>query len=210
MGATLTHAGLVALLRLSRSNDGEIDTSKPGSSRPSDASRSACSAPATHAVRSDSTCRWRTRVDRAVSTDPEHAVVAEGQQLAQDRVGQVRKRRGRGLANNHTHVRIDLWFDDGWLEVNVTNPTFFGTSQRVAGGYGLIGMRERATLLGGSLDAERVNGVFRVRARLAYYGAKQSSSASQGRLLALPRRSLLPALPGSTKRQRAARRAALH
>jgi signal transduction histidine kinase len=31
-------------------------------------------------------------------------------------------------------------------------------------------MRERATLLGGDLDAERVNGVFRVRARIPYRG----------------------------------------
>jgi signal transduction histidine kinase len=31
-------------------------------------------------------------------------------------------------------------------------------------------MRERATLLGGSLDAERVNGLFRVRARVPYQG----------------------------------------
>jgi signal transduction histidine kinase len=31
-------------------------------------------------------------------------------------------------------------------------------------------MRERAILLGGSLDAERANGVFRLRARIPYGG----------------------------------------
>ena len=31
---------------------------------------------------------------------------------------------------------------------------------RSGGGHGLIGMRERATLLGGNLDAERANGSF--------------------------------------------------
>jgi signal transduction histidine kinase len=35
-------------------------------------------------------------------------------------------------------------------------------------GHGIVGMRERAALLGGSLDAGANNGVFRVRARLPY------------------------------------------
>jgi signal transduction histidine kinase len=40
------------------------------------------------------------------------------------------------------------------------------------GGHGLIGMRERATLLGGSFDADRNNGTFRVRAMLPYRGRR--------------------------------------
>jgi signal transduction histidine kinase len=45
-----------------------------------------------------------------------------------------------------------------------------GGGPRSGGGHGLIGMRERAALLGGSLAAERVNGEFRVRARIPYRG----------------------------------------
>jgi signal transduction histidine kinase len=51
----------------------------------------------------------------------------------------------------------------------VTNPVLVdGTPPRSGGGHGLIGMHERATLLGGGLDTERTNGMFRVRARIPY------------------------------------------
>jgi hypothetical protein len=36
------------------------------------------------------------------------------------------------------------------------------------GGHGLVGMCERAALLGGEVEAGRTNGAFRVRARLPY------------------------------------------
>jgi signal transduction histidine kinase len=67
-------------------------------------------------------------------------------------------------------ARIELSFGDATVELAVTNPVPAGGSPRSGGGHGLIGMRERATLLGGDLDAERVNGVFRVRARIPYRG----------------------------------------
>jgi signal transduction histidine kinase len=67
-------------------------------------------------------------------------------------------------------ARIALAFGDAAVEVTVTNPVPANGSPRSGGGNGLIGMRERATLLGGSLDAERVNGAFRVRARIPYGG----------------------------------------
>jgi signal transduction histidine kinase len=67
-------------------------------------------------------------------------------------------------------ARINLAFGDEWLELTVTNPTSSEPSPPLDGGHGLVGMRERATLLGGTLDAGRANGVFRVRARLAYGG----------------------------------------
>jgi signal transduction histidine kinase len=35
-----------------------------------------------------------------------------------------------------------------------------------AAGHGIVGMRERASLLGGSVEYESTNGRFRVRARL--------------------------------------------
>jgi signal transduction histidine kinase len=67
-------------------------------------------------------------------------------------------------------ARIELAFGDAAVELSVTNPVPAGGSPRSGGGHGLIGMRERATLLGGNLDAERTDGVFRVRARIPYGG----------------------------------------
>jgi signal transduction histidine kinase len=68
------------------------------------------------------------------------------------------------------HARVELTFDDAAVHVTVTNPVDSGTQPRSGGGHGLIGMRERATLLGGDLDAHRANGTFRVHARIPYHG----------------------------------------
>jgi signal transduction histidine kinase len=71
-------------------------------------------------------------------------------------------RHGAGSAH------IQLAFGDAAVELTVTNPVAAGGAPRSRGGHGLIGMRERATLLGGDLDAARANGTFRVHARLPY------------------------------------------
>jgi signal transduction histidine kinase len=65
-------------------------------------------------------------------------------------------------------ARIELEYGDTAVELTVTNPVLADGTPRSGGGHGMIGMRERATLLGGSLDAERANGAFRVRARIPY------------------------------------------
>jgi signal transduction histidine kinase len=67
-------------------------------------------------------------------------------------------------------ARIELAFGDVAVELSVTNPVPARGLPRSGGGHGLIGMRERATLLGGDLDTERANGAFRVRARIPYGG----------------------------------------
>jgi signal transduction histidine kinase len=67
-------------------------------------------------------------------------------------------------------ARIKVAFGDAAVELSVTNPAPAGGSPRSGGGHGLVGMRERATLLGGDLDAERANGAFHVRARIPYGG----------------------------------------
>lgn len=64
----------------------------------------------------------------------------------------MRPAMGRGTA------RIELAFGDGALELTVTNPMPPNGEPRSGGGHGLTGMRERATLLGGSLDAGRADG----------------------------------------------------
>jgi signal transduction histidine kinase len=73
-------------------------------------------------------------------------------------------RHGTGAA------RIELAFGDAAFELTVSNPAPGERASRSNGGHGLIGMRERAILVGGSFDAERANGDFRVRARLPYRG----------------------------------------
>jgi signal transduction histidine kinase len=54
------------------------------------------------------------------------------------------------------------------LELTVTNPVGAGVTTRPGGGRGIAGMRERAKLLGGSLDAGRNGANFRVHAQLPY------------------------------------------
>jgi signal transduction histidine kinase len=65
-------------------------------------------------------------------------------------------------------IRVELGFRPAALELTISNPALGTSAPRSNGGHGLIGMRERATLLGGSLDAQRTDGVFRVRASLPY------------------------------------------
>jgi signal transduction histidine kinase len=67
-------------------------------------------------------------------------------------------------------VEVKLAFGDTTLELAVTNPVSPNGSPRTDGGHGLVGMRERATLLGGSLHTERTNHAFRLRARIPYGG----------------------------------------
>jgi signal transduction histidine kinase len=72
-------------------------------------------------------------------------------------------RHGAGEAD----VRVT--FGSGAVDLSVTNPAPSGVVGEL-GGHGIIGMRERASLLGGSLEAGGDNGVFRVVARLPYGG----------------------------------------
>jgi signal transduction histidine kinase len=54
------------------------------------------------------------------------------------------------------------------LEVTVVNPASGEPPTRPGGGLGIVGMRERAQLLGGTLEAAREDGRFRVHAVLPY------------------------------------------
>jgi signal transduction histidine kinase len=69
-------------------------------------------------------------------------------------------RHGRGEAD------VVLAYGDDALSVAVSNPARGDGAN--AAGHGIVGMRERATLVGGRLDAARSDGVFRVSARLPY------------------------------------------
>ena len=69
-------------------------------------------------------------------------------------------RHGTGAAE------LTLECRDGVLTLTVANPVAGGATVRTTGGHGLTGMRERAALLGGTLDARRVGDRFEVRATL--------------------------------------------
>jgi signal transduction histidine kinase len=79
------------------------------------------------------------------------------------------------LANAARHgtgtARIELAYGTTALGITISNPAAGESAPRSHGGHGVIGMRERATLLGGTFDAQRANGAFRVRARLPYGNA---------------------------------------
>lgn len=67
--------------------------------------------------------------------------------------------------NGNARVQID--FRERELELIVENVLVPGRATRTeSGGHGLVGMRERAELLGGSLEARAHEGRFEVRARL--------------------------------------------
>lgn len=76
-------------------------------------------------------------------------------------------RHGRGSAD------VGLLFGPEEMEITVSNPVArdggSGTTTAAAGGHGIVGMRERATLLGGSLDAVAGRDTFRLHARLPYH-----------------------------------------
>ena len=69
---------------------------------------------------------------------------------------------GRGSAE------VAIEFAPRTLEIAVTNPAAPASPERDGGGHGIVGMRERAQLLGGTLEAGAANGSFRVHARLPY------------------------------------------
>jgi signal transduction histidine kinase len=62
---------------------------------------------------------------------------------------------------------VAVWFQLHAVEIKVTNPTAPNGSEP-GGGHGIVGMRERATVLGGTLETHAGNGTFSLHARLPY------------------------------------------
>ena len=81
-----------------------------------------------------------------------------------------------GLTNAARHgtgaARVELAYEEAALGLTVINPARDRVPPGESSGHGLIGMRERAGLLGGSLETERVNGSFRLYVRLPYVAAR--------------------------------------
>jgi signal transduction histidine kinase len=70
-------------------------------------------------------------------------------------------------------AEVRITYGDDELELNISNPAqFVNIGERVGAGHGILGMRERAALLGGSLTAAAQAGSFDVRARLPYVSSE--------------------------------------
>jgi signal transduction histidine kinase len=65
-----------------------------------------------------------------------------------------------------TQAEVRVVYGERDLELYVIDHGGVPDEEPVGGGFGLAGMRERVALFGGELDASRLNGGFRVRARL--------------------------------------------
>jgi signal transduction histidine kinase len=70
-------------------------------------------------------------------------------------------RHGTGTA------RVELSYGSSALELSVTNPLRMDSGEERTG-HGIVGMRERAALVDGTLEAGAEGGSFRVRATLPY------------------------------------------
>jgi signal transduction histidine kinase len=73
----------------------------------------------------------------------------------------------------HADVQVTIEFDDGWVGLAVIDDggSDAPPRRRANGdGRGLVGIRERVAVLGGTLDAAPVDGGFAVRARLPSRG----------------------------------------
>jgi signal transduction histidine kinase len=70
------------------------------------------------------------------------------------------------------NAEVAVQYGDDELELTVRNP-IAPRATHVEGGHGLIGMRERATLLGGSLTARATGGTFTVRGVLPLKGHRR-------------------------------------
>ena len=99
-------------------------------------------------------------------------LLPEAVQLAAYRIVQ------ESLTNTRRHApgapaEVTVAFDDDLLRITIENAAWSGdgTSAAGEGGTGIIGMRERAIAIGGTLEAGRRGDCFRVAAQLPYRSA---------------------------------------
>ncbi len=69
--------------------------------------------------------------------------------------------------HGHGSAEVAVVFQPDAVEIAVSNPTT-STRSTHGGGHGIVGMRERANLLGGTLQAQAEDGTFRLHARLPH------------------------------------------
>jgi signal transduction histidine kinase len=71
-------------------------------------------------------------------------------------------------------AEVEVTYGPRWLELTISNPVPAAVGgEATQSGHGILGMRERAALLGGSVEASSRNGRFEVRARLPYWASDE-------------------------------------
>lgn len=70
-------------------------------------------------------------------------------------------------------AEVEIRYGESELELTISNAAAADEGGEPAGGHGILGMRERAALLGGDLEAGREGSSFSVRARLPYAGVEE-------------------------------------
>jgi signal transduction histidine kinase len=103
----------------------------------------------------------RLTIDGELNRPPPTAVSRAAYRIAQESLTNA-SRHGTGAAT----IVIQLGSDA--LELRVANPVTTQVEPRPGGGRGIAGMRERARLLGGSVQAGRAGSRFELRAQLPY------------------------------------------
>jgi signal transduction histidine kinase len=102
-------------------------------------------------------------LDVGVETDGAQQPLARGTDQAAYRILQEALTNAARHGNGRTQVHIA--YGDNEIEITVTNPA---AAKIGVEGHGLVGMRERAALLGGTFKTATSNGNFRLQARLPY------------------------------------------
>lgn len=163
-----SRAALEAIEELARKTVGEIDQIV-GTLRDRGSANGAVDAPPSLASLDTLVARHAAAgLDVSVASEGEPRQLESASDQAAYRILQ------EALTNAARHgagaARVELAFGKAALELTISNAAAGESAPRSNGGHGLIGMRERATLLGGSLEAECAHGSFSVRARLPYGG----------------------------------------
>ncbi|MEU6410764.1 sensor histidine kinase [Microbispora sp. NPDC046933] len=91
----------------------------------------------------------------------------EGEQLAVYRIVQEALTNALKHGGPGTRAWVEMTYGRGEIELRISDDGRGAAAPRLVGGHGLIGMRERAAMYGGSVDAApRPGGGFRVVARI--------------------------------------------
>ncbi|GAA4207209.1 sensor histidine kinase [Microbispora amethystogenes] len=91
----------------------------------------------------------------------------EGEQLAVYRIVQEALTNAIKHGGPGTRARVEMTYGPGLIELRVSDDGRGAAAPRVVGGHGLIGMRERVAMYGGSVEAApRSGGGFQVVARI--------------------------------------------
>jgi len=107
----------------------------------------------------------RTGTARAIGAAPDQAAYRILQEALTNAA-----RHGTGTGTGTGTASVELGYGETALQITVTNPVQAGLRPAASRGHGVIGMHERAALLGGQLAAERAGDTFRVGARIPYAG----------------------------------------